>query len=397
MRWVTWVLAGCGALFLGVAEAAGQSQASSLRGRVVGEDGAPIAAAQVVVPAAGRHALTDARGRFVLANVAAGRLSVQVSHVGYVPGTVAVTMPMADPAGVRIVLAATTLSLAGLQVTATPGGKDPMAVTQATAQLSGKALEREIGGTLAQTLGRQPGMAVRSMGPGATAPVMRGLTGDRILVLQDGQRAADLSGSADDHGVTIDPLAAQRIEIVRGPATLLYGNNAVGGVVNVISDDVPLQVPARAEGVVGAQTETAYPGAGGPFRAVLPVAPNWALTLRGGARGTGDMRIPNDSVLGDRLENTDAHNAHGALGLGYVGDRANGGGVVRAYDFGYGLPGPPGSDPVRLRGRRYEAAGRAERDLGPGLFSSARWTPRCRTTGTMSWRPPPTTCCRPSR
>src|SRR5690606_40240082 len=96
----------------------------------------------------------------------------------------------------------------------------------------------------------------------AAAPVIRGLSGERILVLQDGLRTGDLAGSAVDHTVTVDPLAASRVEVVRGPAALLYGNNALGGVVNVISDDVPVDAPPRAGVEAAGQAESAPAGGG---------------------------------------------------------------------------------------------------------------------------------------
>src|SRR5690606_34114568 len=111
----------------------------------------------------------------------------------------------------EIVLVETPLVLSGVQVTATPGGGAVWAASQATTELSGKALERNLGATLAETLQGTPGMAVRYSGPAAAAPVIRGLSGDRILVLQDGLRTGDLAGSAVDHTVTIDPLAASRV------------------------------------------------------------------------------------------------------------------------------------------------------------------------------------------
>ena len=86
-----------------------------------------------------------------------------------------------------------------------------------------------------------PASPSRSFGPAPARPVIRGLDGDRVLILQDGQRIGDLSSQSGDHGVTINPAAAQRIEVVRGPATLLYGANAIGGLVNVITDEIPTQ------------------------------------------------------------------------------------------------------------------------------------------------------------
>ena len=90
-------------------------------------------------------------------------------------------------------------------------------------------------GSLGDALRNEPGVASRSFGPGSSRPIIRGFDGDRVLILEDGLRTGDLSSQSGDHGVTIDPNGAERIEIVRGPATLLYGSNAVGGLVNIIT------------------------------------------------------------------------------------------------------------------------------------------------------------------
>ena len=348
-----------------------QQATVDVAGVVVDEQGKPVARADVFVAAAGRRAVTDGEGRFVLRAVPAGRQTVQAALLGYAPVRREVTVGEGIGA-LSLTLSRTPLSIPGVQVTATVGGRDPLTVTQATSQLAGKELEREMGATLAQTLRAQPGVAVRSMGPAASMPVMRGLTGDRILVLQDGQRAADLSGSADDHGVTIDPLTAQRVEIVRGPATLVYGNNALGGVVNVISGDIPTQVPLRPEWMVNGQTESAYPGASASGRATQALGERWVVTARGGGRRTEEMRIPTDPVLGRRLENTQMRNLSGSVGAAYVSDALTAGGAVKGYDFAYGLPVAPGAGAVSLRGRRWELSGRGELSLALPLLTSLR-------------------------
>lgn len=342
------------------AAVAGQGRDAVLTGTVVDANGQGVAGARVHVGTLGREARTDAAGRFQLRGIAAGEHVIRIGAIGYAPERRRVRVAEGARVSVEVELRATPLSLPELQVTATPGGGDPQAVSQAIAQLSGRALEQELGATVAQTLRSQPGVAVRSMGPAAAMPVMRGLTGDRVLVLQDGQRSGDLAGSADDHGVTIDPLTVQRIEVVRGPATLLYGNNALGGVVNFITGDAPGVIPTRAEWVVGAQAETALPGGAANLRGTVPLSPRWALTVRAGARHNGDMRIPSDPVLGERLDNTWSWNRSATLGTGYVGERTQAGLVGRVYDYGYGLPQPPGADPVSLRGVRREASGHAE-------------------------------------
>ena len=339
-----------------IAPAAARAQATGrIAGSVHDAAGQPVPGAQVLVDGRLRAGATGGDGGFVVLGVEPGVRRLRVLAMGYAPAERAVTVA-AGAAGepVRIRLEHTPLTLPGIQVTASPAASEVGAVAQATSQLAGRALERELGGTLAHTLRAQPGVAMRSMGPAATMPVLRGLTGDRVLVLHDGQRTGDLAGSADDHGVTVDPLSAQRVEVVRGPATLLYGNNALGGVVNVISADIPAHVPGRAEWSAGLHSESAYPGGAASLKVTAPLGGAWAGTLRVGGRSTGDVRIPADAVLGSRLRNTDLESWNGALGIGRAGERAEGGAVARAYTFGYGLPVPPGANPVSLRGRRYE-------------------------------------------
>lgn len=346
--------------------------AQTLTGTVRDEDGRPLVDAHVVVLPAAKTTTTDRDGRFRVLHLQPGEYRLEVSLIGYTPVTRVVRVGAGALEPLELRLAPTPLTLSGIEVTASGTGRDPAAVVQATSQLSGRSLERELSGTIAQTLKYQPGIAVRFMGPAAAMPVMRGLTGDRVLVLQDGQRTADLAGSADDHGVTIDPLAAQRVEVVRGPATLLYGNNALGGVVNVISGDVSGGVPLRPQLALAAQTESAYPGAAFFARAAAPVGATWSVNARAGVRTSGDMRIGDDPELGDRLANTDHRSWNGSLALSRSAPRWTSTVAVRLYDFRYGIPVPPGSDPVDLRGGRQEVTGRVDAEPGWAALPSLR-------------------------
>ena len=89
---------------------------------------------------------------------------------------------------------------------------------------------------------------MRAFGAAPARPVIRGLDGDRVVVLEDGQRIGDISSQSGDHGVPVNPAAAKKMEVVRGPATLLYGANAIGGLVNVISDQIPSEPTTRPSG-----------------------------------------------------------------------------------------------------------------------------------------------------
>lgn len=352
--------------------AAAEAQTAPVDGVVRDAEGRPLAHAQVLVLPGASQAVTGTDGRFRV-RLAPGTYRVHVALIGYAPAVrdLRLVAGGARPE-LEVRLATTPLTLGGIDVTASPLARQPSAVAASTSQLSGRSLERELSGTIAQTLKYQPGVAVRSNGPAASMPVLRGLTGDRVLVLQDGQRAADLAGSADDHGVTIDPLTARRVEVVRGPATLLYGNNALGGVVNVISGDVSDGVPLRPEFEFAAQSESAYPGGAASARASVPVGGVWSVTARGGVRRAGDMRIGTDPVLGDRLSNTDLSSVNGAFTVSRSGDVAASSLAVRVYDFAYGIPVPPGTGEVDLRGGRVEIAARADLDTRRTLFPAAR-------------------------
>lgn len=107
------------------------------------------------------------------------------------------------------------------------------------AVLEGKSLLLKMEPTLGETLNREPGISSTSFGPGASRPVVRGLGGDRVRILQNGTAVLDVSNVSPDHAVAVDPLSVRSVEIVRGPATLLYGPNSIGGVVNVTDDRIP--------------------------------------------------------------------------------------------------------------------------------------------------------------
>ena len=115
--------------------------------------------------------------------------------------------------------------------------------------LDGADLAKEMRSSIGETLARQPGVSASSFGPTASRPILRGLSGDRIRVLTDGIGSLDVSASSPDHAVAINPLTAERIEVLRGPSALLFGSSAIGGVVNVIDRRIPRSLP---EGAVGA-------------------------------------------------------------------------------------------------------------------------------------------------
>jgi len=356
-----------------------------LLGIVQDAEGRPLPSVRVSLSQLGRATTTAADGTFAFQNLRPGVYHLDASLLGYAPQHVVVTVPE-DGAlpRVTITLEASPLALAGIQVTASPTAEDPLRVPQSTTQLAGKELGRNLRASVAQTLAEQPGIRARYAGPGASAPVIRGLSNERILVLQDGQRAADLSSTSSDHGLSVDPLSATQMEVVRGPASLLYGNNALGGVVNVISNDIPTTVPSHVEGFLAGQAESVNPGGAASGGLTLPLGSSLALNLRAGGRDVDNVRAGG----GQTLANTAFTNLSGTVGLGYAGGDLTAGVAYRGYGFEYGLPfnqDPEGGEEaggeagVRLDGMRHEAVGRADLALGSTGLTSLR------ADGTAQW------------
>ncbi|HEY0995729.1 MAG TPA: TonB-dependent receptor [Gemmatimonadaceae bacterium] len=342
-----------------------------IAGVVRDTSGAPLHDAQVVIAALNRVVVTNDSGRFVFTGLPAGTHHLSALLLGYRPGHADVTLPTTGSAPVQVTIvmarASTVQQLSAIQVTATPIGTDPRDVAQSTTELSERALARGIGGSVAQTLAREPGMAVRFNGPAASAPVIRGLSGERVLVLQDGERSGDLASSSPDHAVSIDPLTAQRIEVVRGPASLLYGNNALGGVVNVISNDLPTSIPTHIEGYLAGQAESATPGGGSAVGLTMPLGPSLAAVLKATGRHTEDLRMGG----GGSLENSYNQNFSGVGGLAFARGAASAGLLYRGYGFKYGLPSADGEG-SHIEGNRQELSGRTEIGAPVGPFSSLK-------------------------
>jgi len=243
--------------------------------------------------------------------------------------------------------------------------------------LAGENLTRDVRTQIGDSLTRLPGVSATSFTPGASRPVLRGLQGERIRVLTDGIGSIDVSNTSADHAVTIDPLTAERIEVLRGPAVLLFGSQAIGGAVNVIDRRIPRSVPEHGYhidlvGALGsAADEKSIGGAvdfglGGGF--VLHVDGSWRDSddLRTGgfvlspALRDEQLEIAEEELeeghleeaeealelanLRGRIPNTQARQKSGGVGLSYIGDQWKMGLSVSKFDSNYGIPARPGAE-----------------------------------------------------
>jgi iron complex outermembrane receptor protein len=208
-----------------------------LIGRVTDSAGTPLTQVRVTVHEVARFTLTDAEGRYSLTGLPTGTYGVSFALVGYAPQVRRVTLREGQVA-LDVTLHPTLVELQELQVTATPLATTSLTSPQPTSVLSDQELQGNRSATLGETISVLPGVRNYSTGGGIGKPVIRGLSSNRVLVLADGQRLENQQWG-DEHGPQIETGEAERVEVVRGPASVLYGSDALGGVINVITPDLP--------------------------------------------------------------------------------------------------------------------------------------------------------------
>jgi iron complex outermembrane recepter protein len=197
------------------------------------------------------------------------------------------TAPPATPAAA----APATPTLKEITITANPLGSSDLIAPAASYSGTGLLLRQQ--STLGETLANTPGVSSTYFGPNASRPIIRGLDGDRVRVLQNSGASIDASGLSYDHAVPLDPIAIERIEVLRGPGALLYGGSAVGGVVNVIDNRIPREAIEGVAGKVDMGLSTGNNGKNGAFM-VEGGNKKFALHADVFARDSGDVSAPKD-------------------------------------------------------------------------------------------------------
>ncbi|MDH3978479.1 MAG: TonB-dependent receptor [Gammaproteobacteria bacterium] len=235
-------------------------------------------------------------------------------------------------------------------VTAAPLGD----VLQSSQVLSGEELMLKSSPTLGETLSNEPGISSTYFGPAASRPIIRGLSGSRVQMLSDSISTLDVSDVSPDHAVAVEPLLADQIEIIRGPATLLYGSSAAGGVINVSDNRIP---EATAEQLFGGAVEVRGDTAAEERAYVGRIDGGWgefAYHIDGFRRDTDNIDIkgfatadPAERPAGEnkgKLANSYSESDGVAAGLSWVTSQGYLGASISKLNQTYGLPGPEEED-----------------------------------------------------
>ena len=247
-----------------------------------------------------------------------------------------------------------------ITVTANPLSRSVKELAQPTSVMSGDELTTRQSSSIGETVSGEPGVSSTYFGPVASRPVIRGQYGERVRVLSNSLDSLDASALSEDHQVSVEGILAERVEIIRGPATLLYGSGAAGGLVNVVDNRIienSLQEPIQGALSLGLDSATGEESAAGR---VAFGSERIGIHLDYFRRNTDDVEIPGfaeSAILrameeedhgeeeGEEeeargvVENTDSETKGGAVGVSLTGDRGFLGIAVSAFNSNYGIPG----------------------------------------------------------
>lgn len=293
-------------------------------------------------------------GHFEFKNIEPGTYTMRVTRVGYAEFSIKVTVKPGEATRVKLKMEPAVLNLNELTVTAEKAfeGSEIEGVSKS---LSGSNLRKHMSTTLAATLQNVPGLSSRSMGAAPARPVLRGLGGKRVIILQDGIRTGDASAMSADHAVTVDPIGAEKIEIARGPEALKFGSNAVGGVINVVNNQILASMPGHIQGSASLQGATVNYGSVASLGLQMPVGP-FAMQIDGNFRQATNLNTPDGEISNTGILSTD-----NTVGISYIQPWGYAGGSFTYYLNHYGIPPETqGELGVDIKMSSYQYKGKSE-------------------------------------
>ncbi len=344
---LTFVLAA----LIGVALAAPSAHAQTISG-TVRSGGQPVVGATVRLLELDRIDRTGARGEFRFENVPPGTYRVFVGLTGYAARTDTVRLS-GKLATLTFDLAQTAIPLEQIVVSASPTARPADEEYQSAESKSRQEFDNAPGTSFAEKISDLPGVAVRGNGSAPSRPILRGLGDNEVLVLENGLRMGDIATYDPAHATPIDALAIAQIDVVRGPAAILYGPNTIGGLVNVITNRVPTGSDHPMSGTMAVEGNTVSNEYSGYVHNVYTNGHS-AFGVSGGVVHAGDIGIPKGTYTDpgtgaqfnlSRIPQSDNKSSQGGAGYSYQGDFGMVGLGADHYEMNYGIPGvPPNPD-----------------------------------------------------
>lgn len=313
--------------------------AQTLSGTVTNAAGKPLANATVEIEALKRVTSTNELGEFTFSDVKEGDYTLHIFASGFAHLHEHAQVQSDNAEGANFVLARSAIEV--IDVHATPMHLSVMESATPVSVLSGETLRRQQAATLGDTLEKLPGVQSNFHGNVASTPIIRGLSGPRVLITQNGLDVSDVSRVGPDHAVASEASTAKQIEVLRGPATLFFGSGAIGGVVNVVDQRVPTSTETRGEFVL--ETQTVNDQKLGTFNVTTGVD-NMAFYADGFYRDSNDYETPVAPDIDDPdgahvVENSNEESSGFTLGTSYLFDQGYVGVAVERFEREYGVPG----------------------------------------------------------
>jgi len=314
--------------------------------------GRPIVGATVRLLELDRIEHTGAEGQFTFSDIPKGIYRVNVGVTGYASATDTVSVT-SGTARVSFNLRESAIHLKEVVVSASPTARTSDEQYQSTASKSLVEFQNSSGTSFAEKISDLPGVAVRSLGSAPSRPILRGLGDNEVLILENGLRMGDLATFDPAHATPIEAIGIMQIDVVRGPATILYGPSTIGGIVNVITDIVPALSDHPVSGTAVVEGNTVSGEGAGYINNVYTQGKQAFRVSAGGVRSS-NIRIPSgnytDPETGtvfnlDRMPQTFDHSGEAGLGYAYQSDFGSVGIGGKHFEVNYGIPGvPPNPD-----------------------------------------------------
>jgi len=331
----------------------------TIEGLVVdAETNEPVSYAYLHLEEINRTTTTDRNGEFRIRNVPPGRYTIIIHRIGYTSVNQVISISADEISEIRLEMRPTVLSGQAVEIVADAEQTIGSGLEHASVKIVGDQLRRNLDVTLSSTLSNQAGFSERSMGAAPGRPVIRGLGNERVVILEDGQQSGDVSWTSGDHSVTVDPSTADEIQIARGPAALEHGSGAIGGVINVVRNQIPNNVPTSTTGTFTLQGATVNRGLMSAGNIKIPWGDDFVINFDLNGRLGHDYNTPVGTLSNTYLQTTSS-----GFGGSYIRSWGYAGLSGSMYYSNYGIPpDPEGGHPlgVDIEMNKYQTEGRAE-------------------------------------
>lgn len=317
----------------------GATLAATINGEALSQNGKPLKYATVEIESLNITVTADKDGKFTLPDLAQGEYVLHIVSPGYAHLHQAVQVEDGAVSPISFYLKRSPIEV--VDVVAAPMHLSIMESAAPVSVLSGETLRRQQASTLGDTLEKQPGVQSNFHGNVASTPIIRGLSGPRVLIAQNGLDVSDVSRVGPDHSVASEASTSQQIEVLRGPATLFYGSGAIGGVVNVVDGRVPTSSETRGEWSL--ESDSVNNKKLAAFN-VTTGTENIGFYADGYWRETDDYDTPEAPDIDDpdgahTVENSAEESNGFTLGTSYLFDEGYVGIAVEQFNREYGIPG----------------------------------------------------------